>query len=262
MRNNDNYLQESHGNIYDSYEIQDPRGKLLFLCDKKKVNWYIKKDLVSHVEAHVYKLKFEPKGPGNENPFFLEKLPNICVVCGSNKHLSKHHIVPYQYRKVLPNDYKNSNHFDILCVCIDCHETYEDVANKLKDSLHKKYDIPMQEVQMQDKTIIAINGILYMLKEKIKELQPKAIDGLMKNLQKHLGYSITFEEAIAMDYHEVKKDAYFETRDSIFMERYLNKGGSIEEFILMWRNHFLDTMKPKHISKNWLDHYTTFFKKT
>jgi hypothetical protein len=259
---NDNYLQESQGNIYDSYEMQDPRGKVLFLCDKKKVNWYIKKDLVTHIEAHTYRLKFEPKGPGNTNPFFLEKLPNHCVVCGAKEHLSKHHIVPYQYRKVLPDDYKNSNHFDILCVCLDCHETYEDEANKLKDSLHKKYDIPLQGIENQNKTIIAINGILYTLKEKFKDLSQSAIDGLLKNLGKHVGYNITLEEAVVMEYHDIPSDTYFDTRDTIFMERYLEKGNNIEEFILMWRNHFLDTMKPKHISQNWLDHYKTFFKKT
>jgi hypothetical protein len=226
------------------------------------MNWYIKKDLVTHIKDKVYRLKFEPKGKGNTNPFFLERIPNKCVVCGSEEHLSRHHIVPYQYRKVLPNDYKNSNHFDILCVCLDCHEAYEDIANKFKDKLHKEYDVAITQKNTSYETIVAINGILYVLKEKINELNEKSIASLLSNLKKHVGYGISLEEAFAMDYHDIPEDNYYERRDSILLDKFLANNHTYEDFILMWRNHFLDTMKPKFISKNWLDHYTTFFKKT
>jgi len=258
---NDNYLQESQSKIYDSYEIQDPRGKILFLCDKKKIKWYIKKDLVSHVEGQSYRLKFEPKGKGNTNPFFLERLPNCCVVCGATEKLSKHHIVPYQYRKALPDDYKNSNHFDVLCVCLDCHENYEKKANKLKDQLHKDLDVPTISDRSKYKTIIAINDILYNLKERYEELLPQAVENLLKNLRKYVGYNITLEESFVMDFHDIPDDHYCEKRDGILLDKYLAQNHTYEDFILMWRNHFLSTMNPKHISQNWLDHYKTFFKK-
>jgi hypothetical protein len=261
MSKNENYLQESQSNIYDSYEIQDPRGKLLFLCDKKKIKWYVKKDLVDHVGGKTYKLKFEPKGPGNTNPFFLERLPNQCVVCGVKERLSKHHIVPYQYRKVLPDDYKNSNHFDVLCVCLDCHEEYEEKANKFKDKMHKELEVPLKGIEPENKTVVAINGILYTLKEKFEELSPLAVENLLKNLRKHVGYNITLEEALVTDFHDIPEEDYFERRDSIFMDKYLAQNHTYEDFILMWRNHFLDTMHPKFMSKNWMDHYKTFFKK-
>ena len=261
LMRNDNYLQESHSNIYDSFEIQDPRGKLLFLCDKKKVNWYIKKNLVEHVDGQTYKLKFEPKGKGNTNPFFLERLPNHCVVCGVKERLSKHHIVPYQYRKVLPNDYKNSNHFDVLCVCLDCHEDYEEKANRLKDTLHKEYGVQLNKYTSINKTITAINGILYTLKEKHKELPPQAIDSLLNNLRKYIKYEITLEEAITMDFHDIPSENILENRDAIFMDKYLAAAHTYEDFIIMWREHFLTTMNPQFMSKNWMDHYKTFFKK-
>jgi len=258
---NDNYLTESSSKMYDSYEIQDPRGKILFLCDKKKINWYIKKDLVECVNPNTYKLKFEPKGKGNTNPFFLERLPNQCVVCGVKERLSKHHLVPYQYRKVLPDDYKNSNHFDVLCVCLDCHEAYEEKANKLKDNLHNQYGVPLKGIEEPNKKIIAINGVLHNLKEKLDMLPQSAIDNLLSNLRKYVGHEVTLEEALLMDYHDIPSSTYFDTRDSILMDKYLAATHTYEEFILMWREHFLTTMNPQFMSKNWMDHYKTFFKK-
>lgn len=261
MSKNENYLQELHSDMYDSYEMQDPRGKLLFLCDKKKIKWYIKKDLVVHVEGQKYKLKFEPKGQGNTNPFFLERLPNNCVVCGAKERLSKHHIVPYQYRKVLPDDYKNSNHFDVLCVCLDCHETYEEKANKLKDKLHIEANVPPNKYTSLNKTVMAINGILYTLKEKNESFPDHAINSMLSNLEKHLGRKVSLQEALAMDFQDIPSDDYMEKRDKVFMEHYISHSHTYEDFILMWRNHFLDTMNPQFMSKNWMDHYKTFFKK-
>lgn len=253
-------MNETH-KMYDSFEVQDPRGKILFLCDKKKIRWYIKKNLVTKITDTTFRMINEPKGPGNVNPYFLERLESRCVVCGVKEKLSKHHIVPYQYRKVLPDDYKNSNHFDVLCVCIDCHERYEKKATKLKEDIHKEYNVPLNGNPCSNKTVVAINGILYKLKEEGQNLSNEAIESLLKNLRKYVGYNITFEEAIVMDFHDIEANNYYEMRDSIFMDKWLVSGKSYEDFILMWRQHFIDTMKPKFMSSNWLDHYKTFFKK-
>jgi hypothetical protein len=149
----------------------------------------------------------------------------------------------------------------VLCVCLDCHEDYEEKANKLKEKLHTQYAVPLKGIEESNKTIIAINGILYTLKEKYESLPTQSVESLLVNLRKHVGYNITLEEAFVMDYHDVPSETYFDTRDSIFMDKYIADSHTYEEFILMWREHFLNSMNPKFISKNWLDCYKTFFKK-
>lgn len=266
MNKSENYLKELQSKMYDSFEIQDPRGKLLFLCDKKKIKWYIKKDLVDSIGERTYRLKFEPKGPGNTNPFFLERLPNNCVVCGSPHKLSKHHIVPYQYRKVLPDDYKNSNHFDVLCVCLDCHEEYEKHASTFKDVIHDKYGggaTLHSHYTEAEKDHIAINEILSTLKNKHSTLSEVAIANILKNLSKLCNHDISLGAALVMPHYDIrlKPNDFVLKRDATLMNNYLSDSHSYEDFILMWRQHFLDTMNPKFMSTNWLAHYKTFFKK-
>lgn len=262
MKNDENYLKEMQSEMYDSFEMQDPRGKLLFLCDKKKMRWYLKKGLAELVEGRTYRLKIEPKGPGNTNPFFLERLANCCVVCGATTKLSKHHIVPHQYRKVLPDEYKSSNHFDVLCVCLDCHEKYEMLATKLKEDLHEQYGPPLQYISYVNKTAMAINNIVDMLKEKNGSLNGDATSKLLSKLSSLLNKQVSLEEALSMDSKTKTPENFYEYRDDQFMKNYIAiPNNSYETFILMWRQHFIDTMKPQHLSKNWENHYKTFFKK-
>jgi hypothetical protein len=262
MKKSDNYLKELESVMYDSFEMQDPRGKLLFLCDKKKIRWYLKKDLAEHIDGKVYRLKIEPKGPGNTNPFFLERLPNQCVVCGAKDHLSKHHVVPHQYRKVFPESYKSSNHFDVLCVCLDCHEKYEVIASEFKEQLHKQHSSKFKHNNnIVNKENCAINAILENLKNKKDTLSEEVINVLLEKLQKFIGRDIPLEEALAMPMRELVKDTFYANRDASFIENYLAKGNTYESFILTWRQHFIDTMKPQFLSKNWVDHYKTFFRK-
>ena len=68
--------------IYGNCKVLSPDGILMFRCDDKKANWYIKRDLceVTEDEPLTIKLKFEPKGLGfHEKDFGLSNMQNKCV---------------------------------------------------------------------------------------------------------------------------------------------------------------------------------------
>jgi hypothetical protein len=230
------------------------------MCDRKKIDWYLKRNLAKQISEKVFQLTFEPKGVGNENPFFLEELANQCVVCGTKDKLSKHHLIPHQYRRTFSSEYKDSNHFDVVCICVDCHEKYEKVAEKFKKQLHKTYKV-IQNKQKYNGKPKAINGLLKILKEECEELDPIVIDKILKNLRSKLGTNILIEEVFQMDYLEIPIEKDYIELDKKLVEEYC-KEKSLEDFILMWREHFITTMNPQYFSENWLKYYKTFYKKT
>jgi hypothetical protein len=53
--------------------------------------------------------------------------------------LSRHHVVPKMYKKLMPENIKNRSSYDILMVCRSCHDVYEKQAEILKNELAKPY---------------------------------------------------------------------------------------------------------------------------
>ena len=96
--------------LYGNCQILHPDGSLMCYCAMRKINWYLKRNLATQISNNpvVIKLNFQPKGKGNaDNPFYLQERRNICVVCGTQENLTKHHCVPYCFRKHFPNEYKS-----------------------------------------------------------------------------------------------------------------------------------------------------------
>ena len=107
--------------IYGNYQVLSPDGHLMFRCDEKKANWYIKRNLAEIIsnDPLIVKLKFQPKGLGNHNKKYgLSVIENICVVCGSDEFLTRHHVVPTCYRKFFPLEKKSHNFHDVLSLLL------------------------------------------------------------------------------------------------------------------------------------------------
>jgi hypothetical protein len=127
---------------YDNYRVFGIDGELMFRCSKSRVDWYMKRGLAEKLlgQENSYKLTFVAAGPGNRHdPYLIDDKENICVVCGAGTYLTRHHVVPYRYRKHFDLKYKEHNHYDVLVLCSDCHERYElhawSLTSKLINSL-------------------------------------------------------------------------------------------------------------------------------
>ena len=235
--------------IYGNCQVLSPEGILMFRCDDRKANWYLKRDLGIAISDNplVVKLKFEPKGLGNHNrDFGLSDMPNICVVCGVDSHLTRHHVVPYCYRRYFPLEVKSHNHHDVLSVCVDCHEKYERLADILKEEMSVNYNAPINGEIEDHKDVIKysklsstlLGDITNIPKSRVKEIRDKIKDFFgIKRLTRQRLQKMT----------EIKSTVIRKTHGRTVVE----KVNDLQEFIELWRRHFVDNMNPKYLRNNW-----------
>jgi len=236
-------------NLYTNGKMLAPDGELLCRIGTDKINWYLEKGLAKLVnnDPPTIKLNFEPKGRGkSKDAFYLADRKNECSVCGENGEntLTKHHIVPYCYRKYFPISLKRHVYHDVVLMCQECHWKYEESANVRKKQLHKRYDVPMHrngEVT-DDILLVAKQSADVILSGDYEE---KDMDYLKVFFKRNI---ITQEDlGVASQLNPmVKKLIKFCPGNEI-----INKVEDVDQFILDWRTHFIDMMNPKFLPEYW-----------
>ncbi|XP_012575641.1 protein RRP6-like 3 isoform X2 [Cicer arietinum] len=133
--------------VYHNCRIFANDGRLLCYCDRKKLEWYISRDLAKLIEEEppAIMLLFEPKGrPEDEgNDFYIQSKKNICVGCGEGSHYLRYRIIPSCYRIHFPEHLKSHRSHDIVLLCVDCHEVAHVAAEKYKRKLASEFVIPL-----------------------------------------------------------------------------------------------------------------------
>ncbi|KAM0838111.1 hypothetical protein ACQ4PT_061188 [Festuca glaucescens] len=133
--------------VYHNCRIYASDGRLLCYCDRKKLEWYVQRDLAKLVEDNPpgIMLLFEPKGrPEDEdNEFYIQSKKNICVGCGEKSHYIRYRIIPSCYRMHFPEHLKSHRSHDIVLLCVDCHEIAHSAAEKYKRRLAQEFGIPL-----------------------------------------------------------------------------------------------------------------------
>ena len=133
--------------VYHNCRIYASDERLLCYCDRKKLEWYIQRDLAKLVEDNPpgIMLLFEPKGrPEDEdNEFYIQSKKNICVGCGEKSHYIRYRIIPSCYRMHFPEHLKSHRSHDIVLLCVDCHEIAHSAAEKYKRRLAEELGIPL-----------------------------------------------------------------------------------------------------------------------
>jgi hypothetical protein len=244
-------------NLLGNFTAYDPNGDFLFNCDSKKARWYVKRNLATWIneEKTHFKLNFIPKGNGNRNlgKYFTEYIKNQCVICGTSEHLTKHHVVPSCYKKHFPEMCKSNDHFDVLLICSECHETIEHHYDHRKKELHKPH-----------------KGELENEYNHYKEL-----NSLIRTAQKHVDYLDDARKEI-MAQKATKINPSITTFDQLLNAELIDIGGSLDNticqrivrdeqdnlrnFIISWRELFLEYGQPKFLPNGWLEEYLTHFK--
>jgi len=103
--------------LYSNCIMEGPDGTFLCKVSQRKVNWYLKKGLATQVcdDPQTIRLIFEPNGPGHAgDEYYSQEFVNRCVNCGAEEFLSRHHIVPYCFRKFFPMEQKQHSYHDIV----------------------------------------------------------------------------------------------------------------------------------------------------
>ncbi|GFP79574.1 exosome complex exonuclease rrp6 [Phtheirospermum japonicum] len=133
--------------VYHNCKIYANDGRLLCYCDRRKLEWYVNRNLAKLVEDDPLSitLLFEPKGrPEDEdNDFYIQSKKNICVGCGEGNHYLRYRIIPSCYRVHFPEHLKSHRSHDIVLVCVDCHEIAHAAAEKYKRQVAAEFGIPL-----------------------------------------------------------------------------------------------------------------------
>ncbi|ONK75540.1 uncharacterized protein A4U43_C03F17970 [Asparagus officinalis] len=133
--------------VYHNCRIYANDGRLLCYCDRRKLEWYVRRGLAKLVEDDppAIMLLFEPKGrPEDEdNDFYIQSKKNICVGCGEKNHYLRYRIIPSCYRVHFPEHLKSHRSHDIVLLCVDCHEIAHSAAEKYKRQISKEFGIPL-----------------------------------------------------------------------------------------------------------------------
>ena len=130
-----------------------PNGDILCKCDRKKIEWYLSKNLATKIndEPLTIKLNFEPNGRGIssnkgdtkvDNQYYVQYKKNQCVVCGNEENYMRYQIVPVKYRCFFPEKFKSHRSHDVILLCFDCNEIAMKKQGELKKKLCIKYDVP------------------------------------------------------------------------------------------------------------------------
>ncbi len=234
---------------YNDCEVIHPDGHLMFRCHKSKIDWYLDRNLGVKISDCAIKLTFTPKGRGNANDaYHLQRMENRCVVCGDTNELTRHHVVPYCYRKFFPEEIKSHRCYDILALCVKCHSEYEYHALNLKRNLAGKYSAPIdglgityyKELHIARKAASA----LFLHKEKIPIQRQNE---LLERIKLYLGKDPNDEDLNDLHNNNPYNFENFVGHGEIVVGQI----SDIQTFVKEWRQHFLDTMKPQFMPNNW-----------
>ena len=229
---------------YSNIQLFSPDGLLMCRISERRANWYLERDLAEVIteDPLAIKLTFEPNGLGNHgDPFYTEERKTQCVVCGEEEALTKHHCVPYCFRRHFPLEHKSRLSHDVLMMCVPCHEKYEQFAHKRKLAMIE-VDNPTEEQKAMHRICKAANT-LHNYRDKIPLERVAALMGMIAEVT---GQPATDELIEELAYNR------WNGLETVYRWReYVEGIEDIEAFIRDWRQHFLDTMEPKHMPPHW-----------
>jgi hypothetical protein len=274
-----NILKSGSKNLNsENWKVFNPDGRHMFTCGEKKANWYLDRDLAVMVGFNEIKFTFDPRGNGFEdNEIFGRNMREpICVVSGLDTGLQRHHIVPYCYRTYFPVRYKSKNHHDVVLINHKHHSDYEVEATKFKDEIAKIYGVKtIGELNIEYTGVLREigkkNGILLNMLHSIFRSYGKASPEITIDKLKFVSVEtgIPFETMITYNYvqlyklyllikevHTHETDEFKAANRMHYDHGYhvaqkLDTEEKIEEFVKLWRNHFINTMNPEYMPDGW-----------
>jgi len=242
-------LQGMKKQLYSNCVILDPSGGRLCRADEKKANWYLVRNLAEKVadEPLTIRLLFEPGGKGDVgDEYMLAEKSNRCVVCGNENDLSRHHVVPLRYKVHFPERAKRHCSYDVFPVCIHCHAKYEDMALALHREIFAELGLSEKEKLFpndQCKAFSAANAI----RVYGDRIPKQRMDELTARIRAYLGREPTIE-----DMDSLRANLYGSRHaEDLLGRQVVEKVVDLDDFAQRWRRHFVVSMKPGFLPKEW-----------
>lgn len=237
--------------LFDNCIIEAPDGAVLGRCARKKLQWYLDRDMADLVchDPSTIRLRFEPSGrKGANDSFNCSGKENVCVVCGRPDNLTRHHIIPHCIVKYMPVECKCHNSHDVVALCLDCHASYEIKSQQKKEEMAAKAGV---SVVGGNAAALArfrkMRGFAATLVEDGDRMPPGRKCELVEILEGMCGRKLTQEDIAALATIDPKKEVGYVA----FGEVIVRDITDFNEFAKEWRQHFLDVMQPKYMSDHW-----------
>jgi len=275
-----NILQVGSKNLStENWKVYHPSGRHMFTCGEKKAIWYLERNLAKQIDGErSIELTFIPKGNGFEDNEEFGRSSRIvrCVVTGITNDLQRHHIVPYCYRTYFPEQYKSKNHHDVVLMNFEIHSEYEQKANEFKDEVARIYNVKtIGELNSEYTTrlrelgkpnAIILNTIHSLFKtygrlsqETILEKMQYLADNTNIPFETLKGYNYVQLYKLYLllkiehidELHHFKQNCREQFDHGYHVARKLDTEEKIEDFVKLWRSHFIETMQPKFMPHGW-----------
>ena len=247
-------------NKYGNCVIQAPDGVILCRTSEKKVRWYLSRDLAVKISDNpsTIRLRFEPSGrSGVGEAYSFAVRQNICVACGTTRDLTRHHIIPYCYRRYMQDGLKEHSSYDVVMLCRHHHDLYETHAMEFKAQLAEKYgfvdktpqniDVPLVRAMKAARTIAAHGNKIPV--ERLNSLKAEICDYLQ------IPHGEVPIEQLSLLAEKPRK-ATLEVLEEVYpfpksvIGKIIEKN-ELKNFIVTWRQHFLDHVKPEFMPSYW-----------
>lgn len=254
---------ENKKTIYENYELYDPNNKLIGVCGKKRYQWYLSKGLAKRTDnensgqSKSIQLLFTPKyrHPNSDlnGPLYAPtKRENKCYACGYKENLVKFHVVPPEYKKIFPDEWRSRIPIDVLPLCKDCVIDATLCTNNLKKTLESEYGISKDKFIDQKKMELQRLAKKILNNKKFGVLKEKSMDDIKLLLN---GQSPSDEELnfLASQNVDILIDGSRNVYEYI-MSRII-KEGKVKEFIRMWKDNFVSSIDPLDLPEDF--YYST-----
>lgn len=245
------------GEMYGNCLIMDPDGVKLARVAKNKVIWYLQNGLAELVSQEPYweiKLSFYPSDEMTdvEDPYLTSAKESKCVVCGVIEDLTFHHVVPYCYRRYFPKEFKKHSSYDILILCEKHHAEYEVEANKFKIKIFQDFAVDQKVETPELITALNIGRMCKTLLSNWDAIPEFRREKLLTRIRLNLNLPSVQKEDLAQLSQMYALCNIWKTVDTRKPYRELvSKIKDLDQFCFMWRKHFIDILKPQHMSPLW-----------
>ncbi|CAJ1411092.1 unnamed protein product [Effrenium voratum] len=257
--------------LYGGCRLLSPAGLHLANVSSAKAAWYVSMGLGRRLDSAedrvVVQLNFEPKGVGHAgDQFYLQIMENQCVGCGSKDHLVRFSIVPHVFRALLPRRFKEHSSHDIVLLCHSCYVPASDAAQTLR----RRH---LSSCNLSDPSTPGVAGRFRIDQQKLRargaaaalqcpSLPPpvrEAKEAVIREfLQKAPGEPLSAAElssARALD-PKVAVEGYQSPEASCAQQLgFASEDPDLEtrcfNFVLTWRQAFLNAVQPRHLPAGW-----------
>jgi hypothetical protein len=276
-RNRNTLILGSKNLNIENWRVYHPDGKHMFTCGEDKIKWYMSRGLGSITGEYEMTFNFIPNGWGYDDDEFGKGMRvNRCVVTGVDYDLQRHHIVPFCYRKYFPEAFKSKSHHDVVLINDIKHADYEKEANKFKDKIAEIYGVRtigdynteyVSKIREQGKKYSELVYNITLLFSKYHVLKYSEKIERLKNISNmtnidfdflcSLNYIQLYKLLLKIKEENVKlgnsfrkdKKKYYD--HSYYVVQKLDTEEKIEEFVKLWRNHFIEVTNPQFMPQGW-----------